>query len=305
MLFFIFTCFCLVLLVFFLFALDSDASSAEGDDSAEGSNTSNVSNDNKLRVTSHQKRAFPRGIRVKSVHKQSPAARAGIKKNDVILRINDVDIDNINTYYLLIAGADPNASMRYDIIRERGNSSSSSSSSTSKNNKNTGSRGSSRAAKNDFKSVPKSSSASSSSFSRSWVDFGARGEKSTISVRIELIPLPEKKPLEIKDRLNPFYGAQIVELCPAINSDFGLDFAQQGVAIWDVEPGSQAMKLGFRIGDIVISIDNTRLRTLDDIENIGDRLQTRKSCRIKFKRSGRINHVDVYLRTRRRYFSRM
>eukprot|EP00483_Globobulimina_turgida_P008271 UN08287 len=101
--------------------------------------------------------------------------------------------------------------------------------------------------------------------------------------------------------MNPFYGAEVVELCPAINSDFGLDFAEQGVAIWDIEIGSQSFKLGFRIGDILISVDNQRCRNLKDIEKIGDKMQLRKNCRIKFKRNGKINHVDVYLRTRKRY----
>lgn len=264
-------------------------------------------------MSSHQKRAYPRGIRVKSIHRESPAAMAGVKKNDIILRINGIDMDNINTYYLMIAGADPNVNMIYDIVREI----------RKKGKKSSGkygygrarSRSRSRDASGNDKSKSNSNSSRSRSGSRggvqavsvanpSWIDFDKRDEKQ-ISVTIELIPLPEKKPLEIKDRLNPFYGAQIVELCPLINSDFGLDFSQQGVAILDVEPGSQASKLGFKMGDIILSIDNQRLRTLEDIEFIGDRLQTRKSCRIKFKRNGKINHVDVYLRSRRRIFSRL
>ena len=138
----------------------------------------------------------------------------------------------------------------------------------------------------------------------SWCDF-AKYDDIEIEVAPKLIPPPKKKPLEIKDRMNPFYGCEIVELCPAINSDFGLDFAEMGVAIWDIEIGSQSYKLGFRIGDIILSVDNQRCKTLKDIENIGDKMQLRKNCRIKFKRNGRINHVDVYLRTRRRYYSRL
>merc|ERR1712154_528530 len=130
----------------------------------------------------------------------------------------------------------------------------------------------------------------------SWIDFD-KYEDLEIVVSPQLIPPPKKKPLEIKDRMNPFYRCEIVELCPAINSDFGLDFAEVGVAIWDIEVGSQSYKLGFRIGDIIVSVDNQRCKSLKDAEKIGDKMQLRKNCRIKFKRNDKINHVDVYLRS--------
>merc|ERR1712154_423531 len=130
----------------------------------------------------------------------------------------------------------------------------------------------------------------------SWADF-KESEELFVDVRTELIPAPKKKPFEVKNRMNPFYGCEVVELCPAINSDFGLDFAETGVAIWDIEVGSQSYKLGFRIGDIIISVDNQRCKSLKDAEKIGDKMQLRKNCRIKFKRNDKINHVDVYLRS--------
>ena len=57
-------------------------------------------------------RVYPRGIQVRSIHKKSPAARAGIKRGDVILSVDDTQIDDVNTYYLLIAGAVPDTSLR-------------------------------------------------------------------------------------------------------------------------------------------------------------------------------------------------
>ena len=57
-------------------------------------------------------RVYPRGIQVRSIHKKSPAARAGVKRGDVILSVDAVQIDDVNTYYLLIAGIEPNAKLR-------------------------------------------------------------------------------------------------------------------------------------------------------------------------------------------------
>lgn len=276
-------------------------------------------------------RIYPRGILIKSIHKKSPGYKAGLKRGDVILKIGDVIIDDINTYYLLIAGMDPTKKVKYHIIREIGSNSLRLKKSKQKqrqqilnqqrrrqqqkrqtfqrsmnNRKRFGSGNNSNNDSNDdeLKSKHNTLVLKNMNDGISWVDF-EKFEELDIYVTISCIPPPTSKPLEIKDRMNPFYGSEVVELCPAINSDFGLDFSQTGVAVWDIETGSQAYKLGFRIGDIIISFDNVRVKKLDDIQKMGDKMQLRKNCRIKFKRNGQINHVDVYLRTRRRYYSRL
>ena len=154
---------------------------------------------------------------------------------------------------------------------------------------------------NEFKSL-KSSKKNDNQYNTSWYEF-VKPKTLNISVKLDLIPLPTTKPKEIKDRLNPFYGSEVVELSPAINCDLHLDYSQKGVAILYIEHGSQCQKLGFQVGDIILTVDNKRMKKISDIENI--QMQHRKNCRIKFKRNGKINHVDVYLRQRKRYYSRL
>ena len=264
-------------------------------------------------------RVYPRGIQVRSIHKKSPAAKAGIKRGDVILSVDDIDIDDVNTYYLLIAGCEPDKRLKYRIIRETDGAYKRKQRRIKQRQKerlqrstrrSRRSRSPKRGNDDDEDGNEDENGSIITPFKKStlsdisWIDFES-SQDLEIYVCPELIPPPKKKPLEIKDRMNPFYGCEIVELCPAINSDFGLDFAEMGVAIWDIEVGSQSYKLGFRIGDIIISVDNQRCKTLKDVKTIGDKMQMRKNCRIKFKRNGKINHVDVYLRTRKRYYSRM
>ena len=63
-------------------------------------------------------RVYPRGIQLRSMHRKSPAARAGLKRSDVILSVEDTQVDNVNTYYLLIAGVEPDVKLRNRVIRE-------------------------------------------------------------------------------------------------------------------------------------------------------------------------------------------
>ncbi len=62
-------------------------------------------------------RLYPRGIAVKSVHTKSPGHFGGLKRGDIIVNIDGVDIDDINTYYLLISGSKPNATISYTVYR--------------------------------------------------------------------------------------------------------------------------------------------------------------------------------------------
>jgi len=125
-----------------------------------------------------------------------------------------------------------------------------------------------------------------------------------ITVTVQVIPPPQKRPLEIKDRMNPFYGATVAELSPSLNADFGFDFALQGVIVYEVDTDLQAHRLGFLPGDIILGYDNgtkkISVKTLEDVEKIGDTIHFRKNCRIWFQRGERTLHLDVLLRQARK-----
>ncbi|ETO37006.1 peptidase S1C, Do [Reticulomyxa filosa] len=237
-------------------------------------NNNNDNNNNKIEIVillAHKHRP-KMGKITNDVHNKSPGFTAGLKVNDIITKVNDVLIDDVNTFYLFVAGADPNKVLTYHVLRP--NASHKSIGNFFQRKQTNEKR---LFDKEDFKELS---------------DYFRNREKThtshQINVTVQPIPAPEKRPLEIKDRMNPFYGATVAELSPSLNADFGLDFAMQGVIVYEVDTDLQAYRLGFRPGDIILGYDNgtkkMSVRALEDVEKIGDTMQFRKSCRIWYQR---------------------
>jgi serine protease Do len=78
--------------------------------------------------------------------------------------------------------------------------------------------------------------------------------------------IPEHQIL-IKD--NKFLeGASVADLTPAIRETLGIGNDIQGVVVIEVVNNSAAAKTGLRPGDIIISINNSATRSLQDLKNI-------------------------------------
>jgi S1-C subfamily serine protease len=90
---------------------------------------------------------------------------------------------------------------------------------------------------------------------------------------------------------SPFQGAKISNLSPAVAEDLRLDASAQGVVIVDIASGSAAQSLGFQRGDIVISVNNTKIVRTRDLERIAA-LQTRL-WRITIVRGGQQMSVEL------------
>lgn len=57
------------------------------------------------------------GIVVGDVYKNSPADKAGVKSNDVIIKLDDKNVEDVNTFRNTIANKSPNENVKLDIIR--------------------------------------------------------------------------------------------------------------------------------------------------------------------------------------------
>ena len=103
-----------------------------------------------------------------------------------------------------------------------------------------------------------------------------------------ILPPPPKsaqKPTLIQGR-SPLSGLLIDDLSPATADEFNIEYAQEGLIIVQVKPGSTAAKLGFQAGDLLEMINQKPLKTIHDLHAP---LRATQGWSIRFNRGG-IHH---------------
>jgi Do/DeqQ family serine protease len=109
------------------------------------------------------------------------------------------------------------------------------------------------------------------------------GKEITVPVALEPLPDSPHDELTIQAR-SPFQGAKVSNLSPALADDLRLDPATDGVVVTDVADGSVAQSLGFKRGDIVVSVNNQKIAKTRDLERVS--AQQSRVWRITITRGG-------------------
>jgi Do/DeqQ family serine protease len=109
------------------------------------------------------------------------------------------------------------------------------------------------------------------------------GMEITVPVALEPLPDSPHDELTIQAR-SPFQGAKVSNLSPALADDLRLDPATDGVVVTDVADGSVAQSLGFKRGDIVVSVNNQKIAKTRDLERVS--AQQSRVWRITITRGG-------------------
>ena len=84
---------------------------------------------------------------------------------------------------------------------------------------------------------------------------------------------------------HPLSGAEIINLSPAVMEEWNHRGPSEGVLINDVPRGSSARSAGFREGDLLRRIDDTEVRSTDEVQPA---LDTGRPWRITVWRRGRL-----------------
>ncbi|MEM8839025.1 MAG: DegQ family serine endoprotease [Pseudomonadota bacterium] len=108
------------------------------------------------------------------------------------------------------------------------------------------------------------------------------------ALNVALSPAPETVPRD--ERLiggfSPFTGSIVANLSPAVADELRLRGADRGVVILDVEPGSNAARLGLRKGDVIVRVANQDIRDTRTLEEVTAR--ERRVWRFAINRGGRL-----------------
>ena len=116
------------------------------------------------------------------------------------------------------------------------------------------------------------------------------GKETAVSVALEAAPDTPRDEIVIGQR-SPFQGAKVGNLSPALADDLRLDPSAQGVVILDVANGSSAQGLGFRRGDLVLSVNNTKIAKTRDLERLV--AQPSRTWRITIRRGGQEMSMEL------------
>ncbi|MBF0356276.1 MAG: DegQ family serine endoprotease [Alphaproteobacteria bacterium] len=118
-----------------------------------------------------------------------------------------------------------------------------------------------------------------------------QGRETTVAV--PLIAPPEKPPRDLNEvgGRNPFTGATVANLNPALTEELGIDGAPSGVMILSMKRGSPAHQIGLRPGDIIERVNGAGIALVADLKKA---VQTAgKSWQIQIKREGRSLAIQV------------
>ena len=109
-----------------------------------------------------------------------------------------------------------------------------------------------------------------------------------MNIGVEMIATPE---LPLKNATiiagdNPFSGAEIVNISPLVIEEMSLPLNSKGVIISKLGHNSNAIRYGFRIGDVILSVSDRVIRNVEDLSFV--HRQKKRFWRFSINRNGRI-----------------
>jgi Do/DeqQ family serine protease len=96
------------------------------------------------------------------------------------------------------------------------------------------------------------------------LDLLRAGQSLSVKVALETAPETARDEITIRSR-SPFSGAKVANLSPALADELQLEATDEGVVVIDVDNGSYASNLGFRRGDVIVSVNGEAIAKTRDL----------------------------------------
>jgi len=94
-----------------------------------------------------------------------------------------------------------------------------------------------------------------------------RGGKK-IAAQMRLVPAPEtpaRDPVKLKGQ-NPFAGATVINISPAVMEEMSVQGAASGVVVSEIEEGSFAQQFNLQKGDLILAVNDKKIVTTHDLD---------------------------------------
>jgi Do/DeqQ family serine protease len=91
------------------------------------------------------------------------------------------------------------------------------------------------------------------------------GKPLTLTVKLVTAPELPRDPIKITGD-SPFAGATVINLSPAVADEFSVESTKEGVIVSDVDDDSRAAALNLQKGDVVLGVNDARIKTTRDLE---------------------------------------
>jgi S1-C subfamily serine protease len=115
------------------------------------------------------------------------------------------------------------------------------------------------------------------------------GKKVVAPVRLAAAPeKPARDPVKIKGN-SPFSGATVINLSPAVAEEFSIEMATlpAGAVVADLEDGSTAAEVQLQKGDVIISVNDTKITSTRDLEKATEGAR-RRLWKVAISRGGQV-----------------
>ncbi|MCB1506258.1 MAG: Do family serine endopeptidase [Hyphomicrobiaceae bacterium] len=117
-----------------------------------------------------------------------------------------------------------------------------------------------------------------------------RGQYVVVKVPLAEPPAPGPDDIRNLSGNHPFDGARVANLLPGVADELGID-EDEGIAIMSVRPGSVAARLRLQAGDVIVSVQESRIRSIRELEPL--LAQRQRVWVVGIKRGGRLLSLQV------------
>jgi Do/DeqQ family serine protease len=99
------------------------------------------------------------------------------------------------------------------------------------------------------------------------IDVVRGGKPQKLTIALETAPNTGRDEIVIKSR-SPFQGAKVSNISPAVADELRLDSNIEGVVIVEVSDDAPAQGVGFKKGDVVLSVNNQKITKTADLDRV-------------------------------------